>query len=266
MSQIEDQLNGQVAVVVGGARGIGKACAQGFARRGAAVVVADVLDEGLAVAEAIVADGGQAKFLRCDVTDSDSVRAMFDDAVNLFAGIDMVVNTAGIALTGTVEDLSEEAWDRTFAVNARGHFLVCKHAIPLLRLRGGGTIVNTASAAGHASEPLTAAYSASKAAILSLTRTVALDHAKDHIRCNSVSPGTIDTPMLRLALAELDPAVVEGLISEWGRFHALGRIGQPEEVARVVLFLATAESSFVSGTDVAVDGGLLAALRPGAGS
>jgi NAD(P)-dependent dehydrogenase (short-subunit alcohol dehydrogenase family) len=200
-----------------------------------------------------------ATYVHCDVAEAAQIRAAVERAVELHGGLDVVFNNVGVVRYGTVEELPVEDWDATLAANLRAQFLACKYAIPHLRARGGGAIVNTASALAHGAQPTTAAYAASKAGVLGLTRSIAIDHAHEGIRCNSISPGTIDTPLVRVAAATFGDDV-EPVIAEWGRAHPVGRVGTPEECARVVLFLASDEASFTTGSDYAVDGGLRAKL------
>ncbi len=167
---------------------------------------------------------------------------------------------AGINLYGTVDTFSEEDWDRQLDVNLKGTFLTCKHVIPQMRKRGGGSIVNTASVQAFASQRTVAAYAASKGGIVSFTTTVALDHAAEGIRCNCIAPGSIRTPMLEMAAGKFGDGDIEATIALWGSAHPIGRVGTIEEVANLVLFLASDEASFCTGGAYRVDGGLLSPL------
>jgi NAD(P)-dependent dehydrogenase (short-subunit alcohol dehydrogenase family) len=181
--------------------------------------------------------------------------------VEAFGGLDVLFNNAGIQPPDsyrTAEHLDEAMWDRVMDVNAKGCFLMCKYAIPEMRRRGGGVIVNNASVQGLQSQPLVPAYAASKGAVLSLTRSLALDHAAEGIRVVAVCPGSVDTPMLRATAGSVSPRDPDGALREWGAKHPLGRIGRPEEIAEVVLFLASDRASFITGEYVCVDGGLMA--------
>lgn len=254
-----------VVLAAGCARGIGAAVATSFAAEGAAVVVGDRrADDARALVESIRAEDGVAEFVPLDVTDSTSVKNFVADAARRFGGIDVVFNCAGISIGGTVDGISEDAWDALFSVNLRGQFLVCKYALPELRKRGGGAIVNTASALGYANLPYMGAYAATKAGVLALTRAIALEVGADGIRCNSIAPGTIDTPMVREA-AEEQGASADQILADAGSMHLLNRVGDPQEVAELVLFLASDEASFITGSDFAVDGGLRAQLAAGSG-
>ena len=252
---------GKSVIVIGGARGIGAATARAFAAAGAAVTIGDVLSaEGEGTAAEIASAGGTALFRRCDVAEADDVAALVQLAADSHGGVDCLFNNVGITRYGRVHELADEDWQATLAANLTGMFLACKHAIPHMLERGGGAIVNTASALAHASQPLTSAYAASKGGVLALTRTIAVDYAGDGIRCNSISPGTVDTPIVRLAAEQIDADRVEELIASWGQLHPLGRVGTADEIAATVLFLASDEASFVTGSDFAVDGGLRASL------
>ncbi len=246
-------LTGKVALVTGGASGIGRATAVLLGREGAAVLVHDIREEGRSTAEAIVAAGGRAVFIRGDVTRAADCQAAVQTAIAEFGGLDVLVNNAGIIRRASVVDTTEEEWDRVMAVNVKSVFLMSKAAIPIMGGRGGGVIVNTASGWGLDGGPNAASYCASKAAVVNLTRAMAIDHAGQHIRVNCVCPGDTDTPMLREEARQLGQDVQHFLARSAQR--PLGRMGRPEEIAQVILFLATDASSFVTGTALVADGG-----------
>jgi NAD(P)-dependent dehydrogenase (short-subunit alcohol dehydrogenase family) len=251
----------KVVIVTGGAVGIGNGAAQGFAREGGAVVIADIdADSASLAANNIVAAGGTAIAVPTDVRSSAAVENLVATAVSTFGGVDVLFNAAGINLYGTVDTFSEEDWDRQLGVNLKGTFLTRKYAIPEMRKRGGGAIVNTASVQAFASQRTVAAYAASKGGIVSFTTTVALDHAAENIRCNCIAPGSIRTPMLEYAARTFGSDDIEATIAEWGSAHPIGRVGTIEEVANLVLFLASDEASFCTGGAYRVDGGLLSPL------
>jgi 2-keto-3-deoxy-L-fuconate dehydrogenase len=226
------------ALVTGGGSGIGAAVAHRFADDGFNVTVADLEPDAVATELGAIA-------LRLDVRDEAQVAQAMD-------GVEVLVNAAGIGSTADAPGTSVEVWDDVFAVNARGTFLCCKHAIPGMKARGGGAIVNIASVAGLVGFKNRAAYSASKGAVIALTRALAVDHVSDKIRVNAVCPGTIDTPWVK----RLVEGVGESLEALKAR-QPMGRLGTPEEVADAVLYLTTAE--FATGTILTVDGGLTAA-------
>jgi len=257
----EQEFEGRVAIVTGGAAGIGLATVERLAAGGAAVVIGDV-GEGLAQKESELREAGlQVRARRADVRSSADLEGLATFAADLYGGVDILVCSAGIQRYGTAVDTPEETWDEVLGVNLKGQFLAAKHTIPLMRRRGGGAIVNVASVQGLATQPKVAAYTASKGGVLALTRAMAIDHAPDHIRVNAVCPGSVDTPMLRWAAdlfrGDLSP---ESQVAEWGRMHPLGRVAKPEEVAEVIAFLASDRASFVSGAQFVIDGGLLAGL------
>jgi len=251
----------KAVIVTGAGNGMGRASALAFAREGGGVAVADVNEaDGQATVQQIAAAGGRAIFVHCDVTNSADVQRLVAATVAAFGGVDVLHNNAGIVTYGTVVDMPEEDWDRVIDINLKGPFLTCKYAVPEMRKRGGGAIVNTASVQAFATQQLVAAYAASKGAMVSFTMTVALDHASENIRCNCIAPGSIQTPMLEMAanlFAAHNPAQA---LHDWGQAHPLGRVGTPDEVAKLVLFLASDDAAFCTGGCYRVDGGLLSAI------
>ena len=254
----------KVIVITGAGSGIGRTAALAFAREGGSVVIGDINEtDGAETARQILDTGGYATAVRCDVREPQDVEALIARAVTDFGGVDVLYNNAGVVRYGTVEELSVEDWDFQIDINLKGTFLTCKYAIPRMRERGGGAIVNTASVQAFASQKTVPAYAASKGGVVSLTTTIALDHADDNIRCNCIAPGTIRTPMVDQAADTFGADDPEAAIAEWGRLHPLGRVGKPEEVANLVLFLASDEAAFCTGGVYRVDGGLLSSLFNG---
>jgi NAD(P)-dependent dehydrogenase (short-subunit alcohol dehydrogenase family) len=248
------RLAGKVALVSGAASGMGQSEATIFAREGAKVVVADILEvEGKQVAEKIAAGGGQARFVKLDVTSEAEWDAAVKAAVGAFGKLDVLVNNAGISGTYDPDMLSSGAWDTVMAVNAKGVFLGMKHVIPLMKKAGGGAIVNISSISGFVGQDgVHMAYNASKGAVRIMTKTAAVQFAGDGIRVNSVHPGFM--PPMRTSKTSADPT--------W-RAKMLGAVpmkreGRVEEVAHAVLFLASDEASYITGTELVVDGGYLA--------
>ncbi len=255
------RFEGKTAVVTGAATGIGEAVALAFGREGANVAVVDVNQEAAAgTLAAITAEGGTGITVIADVSQASDCERIAVEAVSAFGGIDYLVASAGIQTYGTVVDTDEDTWDRTLSVNLKGIYLAAKHCVPEMIKGGGGAIVNVASVQGLMSQPNVAAYAASKGAVIAMTRTMALDHAKDNIRVNSLCPGSIDTPLLRFAADMISPDDPAGAIVDWGKLHPLGRVGQPSEMAEVVLFLVSDAASFMTGAAVVADGGLTIGL------
>ncbi len=252
----------KIVIVTGGAHGIGEAAVLAFAREGYRVALADVDPAGGEhVKQMSRTLPGEVMVIAADVSKSEDAQQVVRKTVSAFGGVDAVFNNAGIQPPEsykTAEHLEEAVWDRVMDVNVKGCFLLCKYALPEMRIRGGGVIVNNASVQGLQSQKLVPAYAASKGAVLSLTRNLALDYAGDNIRVVAICPGSVDTPMLRATAALTAPDDTEGTLSEWGNKHPLGRIARPEEVAEVVVFLASDKASFITGEYVCVDGGLMA--------
>jgi len=250
------RLDGKVAVITGASSGIGAATAQRFCREGAAVVVADLNDAGgRAVVDACVAAGGRALFQHVDVCDEEQVRAAMQRAVADYGRLDIIFNNAGLGgAIGPIETLSVEDWDRTLAVLLRGVFLGMKHAIPLMRAGGGGSIISTASVAGIRGGAGPHPYSAAKAAVINFTRSAALELAKDQIRVNCICPGGIHTPLL----ANRFPGGAEALTPLLAMLQPMPRAGFPEDIAAMATFLASDEAGFVTGAAMVVDGGFTA--------
>lgn len=254
------EFEGKVAVVTGGATGIGFGSTRALVDGGAKAVL---FGPDRAALETAVAKLGSevASYVVGDVRRSGAVREMVAAAADRYGGLDIVVNSAAIQPYGTVESMSEEDWDMTLEVNLKGAYLASHFAIPELRKRGGGSIVNIASVQGIACQTNVAAYVASKGGLLALTRAMALDHAKDGIRVNAVCPGSIDTPMLRFAASEnLGGRTEDEVVASWGSAHPIGRVGLPEDVGAMVAFLCSPRASFCTGAEYKVDGGLLAKL------
>jgi NAD(P)-dependent dehydrogenase (short-subunit alcohol dehydrogenase family) len=250
-----NELKGKVAVVTGGASGIGRTAVELFAREGAAVVAADVTDDaGQQVADDIAAAGGSCTFLHVDISKESDVEAMIQMALSHYGRLDVLFNNAGIeGDQAPTAESTVENWDRVIAINLRGTFLCLKHGIAAMLPRGGGSIVNNASVAGLVGFAGIPAYCASKGGIVQLTRTAALEYATQGIRVNCLCPGVIDTPMVR--------RFTHGEAAATDQFTAMepvGRLGRASEVAELALFLASDRSSFVTGAVIPVDGGFVA--------
>ena len=249
---------GKVAVVTGAALGIGRATSVLLAREGAAVAVTDVLDaEGTALAEAIEAEGGRARYWHLDVAQEAQARSVMGEIVSHFGRLDVLVNNAGISgASRPTHEITEEEWDRVMAVNVKGTFLCTKHAVPHMREGGGGSVVNLSSIYGMVGAADAPPYHASKGAQRLMSKTDALFHARDGIRVNSVHPGFIWTPMVENFLKTArDPEQARKALDA---LHPLGHIGRPEDVAYGILYLASDESAFVTGSELVIDGGYTA--------
>ena len=260
--RVEEQsltkLNGKVALITGGTRGIGYATALLFLKEGAKVAITGRSEKHGKEAIAKLKNAGfkDVVFIQGDVSKSTDAKRMIQTTVNQFGQLDILFNNAGIWIEGTAETASEADWDSVIDVNLKGTFLCSKYALPYLK-KTKGVIVNTASCDGLVAEPECVAYCASKGGVVLLTKAMALDHAKEGIRVNCVCPGAIMTPMLEQGLPQSGP-VREKYFKETVEAHPIGRIGEPEEVAKAVLFLASDDSSFVTGTALSVDGGYVA--------
>lgn len=247
----DSKFEGKVVIVTGGVSGIGAATARHFVDAGARVVLADIDGErGAALAAEL---GSAAWFRQCDVADLDQVMDLAEAVADRFGGVDILHNNAGIGcLGGTTPELDVGTWHRVLSVDLHSVFYACKAVIPLMRQRGGGAIVNTASISGLAGDHGFTAYNAAKGAVINYTRALALDHAPHNIRVNAICPGLISTPLT---------APIEGmgkLRETWERGIPMRRAGMPEEVARVVAFLASDAASYMTGSIVVVDGGAMA--------
>jgi NAD(P)-dependent dehydrogenase (short-subunit alcohol dehydrogenase family) len=250
-------LSGRVAVVTGAAHGLGEAIATTLANEGASLILVD-RDEAAtnALAQTLAGGGGETVVVAGDVADGATANAVASAATRQFGRVDILVNNAGIQRYGNVVDTPEEVWDEVLGVNLKSVFLMCKACVPLMP--EGSAIVNMASVQALAAQHGVVAYAAAKGGMLSLTRAMAVDHAPT-IRVNAVLPGSVDTPMLRASAAKFssDP---ETAIQSWGAMHPMGRVARPQEVANAVAFLAGPRASFITGSYLLVDGGLLSQI------
>lgn len=245
------------AIVTGGAGGIGRATSLAFAAEGARVAVVDVAPGAAeAVAEEIRAAGGTAIALTADVSNEADIERVVADTVSAFGGVDVVFNNAGIIRRTTAVETTAEEWDRVFGVNVKGIFLMCKHVVPVMAANGGGSIVNTGSGWGLKGGGQAISYCASKGAVVNMTRALAIDHGPQGIRVNSVNPGDVNTGMLRDEARQLGQEAGSFLAEAADR--PLQRMGEPQEIAAAVVWLASEESSYVTGSALVVDGGGIA--------
>lgn len=256
------RLAGKVAIVTGGALGIGAATCAMMAREGAVIAVMDILDDdGEATAERIRSAGGTARFWHLDVTDEAEVESVFGEVAGseAFGKLDVVVNNAGIAgANKPTDEITTEEWDEVINVNVRGVFVCTKHAIPHLRRAGGGNIINLSSIYGIIGAPDLPVYHASKGAVRLMTKTDALIYAKDKIRVNSVHPGYIWTPLVE-ELGRSSSQDIESFRRELDSKHPIGHVGEPDDIAHGIVYLASDEAKFVTGSELVIDGGYTAA-------
>lgn len=253
------RLDGKVAFITGAGSGIGRAAAEIFAAEGAAVAVVDLVSEAAEeTAAKIQANGGRAVPVRADVSASGDVEAAVATAVAELGRLDVLYNNAGIAVGGSVVDATEDEWDRCFAVNVRSIFLCSKAAVPHLEAAGTGAIVNQASVAGLVAVENAAAYCAAKGAVISLTRNMAIDLAPRGIRVNVICPGTVLTPLIESLIVKRGGGDREKGMAMTVAKYPVGRLGTPEEIARVALFLGSEDSSFMTGAVITADGGMTA--------
>lgn len=252
------RMQGMVAIVTGGAAGMGRDTAELFAEEGAHVVVGDVDDAaGAKLAAEVTAKGGRLTFVHCDVSQEADVARLVATAESAHGKLDTIFNNAGIEQPVTAStDVSEALFDRVIDINLKGTFFGCKHALPALLRNGGGTIVNNSSVSAFANVGGNLSYAASKGGIMSMTRVIAIEYAGRNIRCNAINPGVIDTSMNRRNLEKAeDPEVI---LQKWRSITPLGRMGTGREIGEAVLFLATPQSSFVTGIGLVIDGGRIA--------
>ncbi len=248
------RMKDKVTVITGGASGLGAEFGIFFAEHGSAIVVADINKENIdKIVDQIKANGGDAIGVVADVTKADDMKRLYKTCEEKYGRLDALFNGAGIAPLGNVVEIEEEAWDRTIAINLKGTFLSCKYAIPLMIKSGGGAILNAGSVTTFSGDSLSCAYPASKSALRTFTKNIALSFVKDGIRANCICPGHTLTPMVK-ALYDKDEELKNKLLAK----YPMGRLAEPREIAQAALFMLSDESSFVTGTELVVDGGFLA--------
>ncbi|HZP19030.1 MAG TPA: SDR family oxidoreductase [Bauldia sp.] len=253
------RLAGKVAVVTGGADGIGHAIAEGMAREGAHVFVSDIADrKGKAFVAALRQEGLSADYVHCDVAVDKDIARLIATAVKRGGRLDILVNNAAVAIGGfPVYQMTDAQWEKLIAINLTSVFRGCKYALPHMIRQKGGSIINMASAQGHIGLDGWTAYAGAKGAVMAMTRQMAVEFGPHNVRINSISPGTINTPMNAQVVADLGDQVARA----WVKMHPIGRIGKPEEVAEAAIYLASDAAGFTTGIDLRVDGGLTAAPR-----
>ncbi len=247
-------IKGKVAIITGGASGIGQAIALEAAKRGAKVVIADINEvAGTATLESIKQQKGEAFFIKTDVTQAGAIKNMVKQA-GFLGPVKFLANSAGLQIYGTVDTTSEEEWDLTMNINLKSMFLVSQQVLPTIRENGGGAIVNISSIQGLRCQKNVLAYATSKGAVVAMTRSMGLDYAAEGIYVNCICPGSIDTPLLRYGAAQ--HGEVEEVLQDWGQQHPIGRIGTAAEIAKTALFLWSPDSNFIVGQAIVADGGL----------
>jgi NAD(P)-dependent dehydrogenase (short-subunit alcohol dehydrogenase family) len=252
-----DKLMSKKAIITGGASGIGRAAALLFARAGAAVMIADIDDpRGESVVQEIHAFGGEGIYVHCDVTKAEDCQRTVQKTIKTFGGVDILFNNAGIVRRASVIDTTEEQWERVMAVNVKSVFLMSKFTIPHMIQAGGGVILNTSSGWGLVGGRNAVSYCASKAAVVNMTKAMALDHGAQNIRVNCICPGDTDTPMLRVEARQLGEN--EKTFLDDAADRPLQRIGTPQDIAQAALYLCSDDASYVTGSTLIVDGGGLA--------
>jgi 2-keto-3-deoxy-L-fuconate dehydrogenase len=252
------ELRDKIAVVTGAGSGIGRAIATVFARQGALVVALDLAETAaVGTAEAIQAAGGTAAALLCDVVNAQDVSRVFEGIERLYGRLDILVNNAGIAHVGTVEQTTEEDFDRLYNVNVKGVFLCSKAAVPIMRRQGGGVILNMASIVSLIGVPERFAYSMSKGAVHTMTKSIAVDYVKQNIRCNCICPARVHTPFVDQFVAKHYPGREQEVLRQLSDYQPVGRMGTAAEVANLALYLCSDEASFITGQAYPIDGGVL---------
>lgn len=258
---MEKIFQGKNAVVTGAAMGIGRATAELLAEKGARVAA---LDYNRAKLDEVSTDwkkqGLDITPIQCDVTNGDAVSDAFEKITDLFGKLAILANVAGVVRYGKIDELEEKDWDYQLDTNLKAMFLTCRAAVPLMRLNGGGSIVNVASVQAMASQQTVAPYAASKGGVISFTRSIALDYAGDGIRANSVLPGSVETPMLRAAGEQFSPEDPVAAMQNWGALHPLGFLMQPRDIANIISFLSSDDARVITGAPIIADSGLLARL------